>query len=189
VTTNNYGTAFFVGIAFGYLFRKKILFTKIQEILFWILSTLMMTGVLLWHNTFFRLDKSAPLLSVLLWHSIGKLLFCLGFAWILYACCIGRGGLYLFFAFKKKLVSKNSIKNFFSQIINNFFRIFFRKGFLNRFLSWHGFQPLARLSFGIYLLHSLVVFHRIYTIKEVYVMTDSLMVNKLSINSKKSSKL
>jgi hypothetical protein len=101
VTTNNYGTSFFVGIAVGYLLREKILFTKIQEILFWILTTIMMTGVLLWHNSFWRLDKSAPLLSALLWHSIGKLLFCLGFAWILYACCIGRGGVCLFFAFIK----------------------------------------------------------------------------------------
>jgi hypothetical protein len=93
LTTNNYGTSFFVGIAFGYLFRKKVIFTRIQEILFWILSPVLMTGVILWHNTFYRLDKSAPLLCVLLWHSIGKL-FCLGFAWILYVCCIGREGLY-----------------------------------------------------------------------------------------------
>jgi hypothetical protein len=120
VTTNNYGTSFFVGIAFRYLFRKKILFTKIQEIIFWILPALMMTGVLLWHNTFFRLDKSAPLLSVLLWHSIRKLLFCLGFAWILYARCIGRGGLYLFFAFIEKMSSKNSVQNFFLSIYKQF---------------------------------------------------------------------
>jgi hypothetical protein len=88
----------------------------------------------------------------------------------------------------KKLVSNNSIQFFFSQIKNNFFRNFFLKGFLNRCLSWYGFQPLARLSFGIFLLHTLVIFYRIFTVRDIYVMTDSLMVNKLSINKKKSSK-
>lgn len=28
-----------------------------------------------------------------------------------------------------------------------------RGGFLNRFLSWNGFVPLARISFGVYLIH------------------------------------
>ncbi len=50
---------------------------------------------------------------------------------------------------------------------------------MNRFLSWHGFQPIARLSFGIYLLHFLVVFHRIFTVKDVYILRDSLLVNIL----------
>lgn len=29
-----------------------------------------------------------------------------------------------------------------------------RGGFVNRFLSWNGFVPLSRLSFGVYLIHS-----------------------------------
>jgi hypothetical protein len=101
LTPNNYGISFFVGIAFGYMLRKKVLFTRSQEIYSWILSLLMIITVYFWHNSFWRLDKSEPLLNVFLWHSIGKLLFCLGFAWILYACCSGRGGLYLtlFFPF------------------------------------------------------------------------------------------
>ncbi len=101
-TPNNYGISFFVGIAFGYLLNKKVMFSRLKEKFIWILSLVMIITVYLWHNSFYRLDKSAPLLSVLLWHSIGKLLFCSGFAWILYACSIGRGGLYLFFAFRKK---------------------------------------------------------------------------------------
>ncbi len=112
-TPNNYGISFFVGIAFGYMLRKKVLFTRSQEIYSWILSLVMIITVYFWHNNFLRLDKSEPFLNVLLWHSIGKLLFCSGFAWILYACCIGRGGLYLFFAFMKK--------NFFTQFTQFFF--------------------------------------------------------------------
>ncbi len=122
VTPNNYGISFFVGIAFGYLLYKKVLFSRLKEKFIWILSLIMIITVYLWHNSFWRSDKSAQLLSVLLWYSIGKLLFCSGFAWILYACCIGRGGLYLFFAFMKKIVSKNSIQNLFS--LNFFFFIF-----------------------------------------------------------------
>jgi hypothetical protein len=105
-TPNNYGISFFVGIAFGYLLYKKVLFSRLKEKFIWILSLVMIITVYLWHNNFCRSDKSAPFLDILLWHSIGKLLFCSGFAWILYACCIGRGGLYLFFAFMEKISFK-----------------------------------------------------------------------------------
>jgi len=91
-TPNVYVTSFFVGIAFGYLMRKEISFSRLQQILFWILSIVMILTVYFWHNNFWRLDKSAPLWSVLLWHSIGKLLFSSGFGWIFYMCCTGRGG-------------------------------------------------------------------------------------------------
>jgi hypothetical protein len=75
-TPNNYGISFFVGIAFGYLLYKKVLFSRLKEKLIWILSLVMIITVYLWHNSFWRLDNSTPLLSILLWHSIGKLLFC-----------------------------------------------------------------------------------------------------------------
>jgi hypothetical protein len=129
-TPNNYGISFFVGIAFGYMLKKKVVFTRSQEIYSWILSLVMIITVYFLHNSFWRLDKSEPLLNVFLWHSFGKLLFCSGFAWILYTCCIGRGGLYLFFAFMKKMSSKNSIQFFFSQIKNifkQFFLLIFRE--------------------------------------------------------------
>ena len=79
----------------------------------------------------------------------------------------------------KKLVAK--IEQLFSLkyfLNNTFFSSFFTKGFLNRFLSWHGFRPIARLSFHIYLIHYLVVFYRIFTVKEVYAMSDKLMVSQ-----------
>ncbi len=105
-TPNNYGISFFVGIAFGYLLNKKVMFSRLKEKFIWIFSLVMIITVYFWNNNFWRLDKSDPFLDVLLWHSIGKLLFCSGFAWILYACCIGRGGLYLFSAFMEKISLK-----------------------------------------------------------------------------------
>jgi hypothetical protein len=101
-TPNNYGISFFVGIAFGYMLTKRVLFTRSQELYSWILSLVMIITVYFWHNSFWRLDKSTPLSNVLLWLTIGKLFFCSGFAWVLYACCTGRGGLYLFFTFMRK---------------------------------------------------------------------------------------
>jgi hypothetical protein len=113
-TPNNYGISFFVGIAFGYLLNKKVLFSRLKEKFIWILSLVMIITVYFWNNSFWRLDKSAPLLSVLLWLSIGKLLFCSGLGWILYACCIGRGGLYLFFTFEEKISFKKLNTKFLS---------------------------------------------------------------------------
>jgi hypothetical protein len=95
MTPNVYVISFFVGIAFGYLMKKKITFSRFQEKVNWILSTVMIITVYFWHNSFWSLHESAPLWSVLLWHSFGKLFFCLGFAWIYFACCTGRGGQYL----------------------------------------------------------------------------------------------
>jgi hypothetical protein len=89
---NSYATSFFVGIGFGYLMRKEVIFTQLQQKFFWIVSTIMIISVYFWHNTFWRLDRSAPLWSVLLWHSFGKLFWSLGFGWIIFACCTGRGG-------------------------------------------------------------------------------------------------
>jgi len=108
-TPNNYGISFFVGIAFGYLLNKKVIFSQLKEKFIWILSLVMIITVYLWQNNFWRLDKSAPFLDILFWHSFGKSIFCSGFAWILYACCIGRGGLYLTYSLHswKILVSKN----------------------------------------------------------------------------------
>ncbi len=127
-TPNNYGISFFVGIAFGYLLNKKVLFSRLKEKFIWILSLVMIITVYFWNNSFWRLDKSAPLLSVLLWHSIGKLLFCSGLGWILYACCIGRGGLYLFFTFEEKISFKKLNTKFLSIFAEKDFWIDFFHG-------------------------------------------------------------
>jgi hypothetical protein len=94
LTPNNYLTSFLVGISFGYLMGKEISFSRFQENLFWILSSVSIITIYFWHNVFWSLDKSGPLWSALLWHSIGKLFWSLSFGWIIYACCTERGGNY-----------------------------------------------------------------------------------------------
>jgi len=91
-TINNYVTSFFVGIGFGYLMRKEVSLTRLQQKLIWVVSTVMIISVYFSHNSFFRLDRSAPLWSALLYTSIGKLFWSLGFGWIIFACCTQRGG-------------------------------------------------------------------------------------------------
>ncbi len=92
MTPNVYLISLFVGIAFGHLGHKKVLFAKYQQIYCWILSVVVISAVYLWHNTFWRFDKSATILNALLWFSIGKLFISSGFGWIYYSCCIGKGG-------------------------------------------------------------------------------------------------
>ncbi len=98
-TPNIYSTSFFIGIAFGILMRRKLFLSRMQEFFIWILSITLISIVYLWNNSFYRLDKSAPFSSVILWFSIGKLLFSIGFSWILFALCSGRGGEYWRFFF------------------------------------------------------------------------------------------
>ena len=87
-----YLISFLVGFPFGFMLFKNVWFTRLQENVFWVLSIISMVSVYLWHNTFWRLDESSPLINALLWHSIGKLAFSLGVGWIIFACCSGRAG-------------------------------------------------------------------------------------------------
>ncbi len=96
MTPNVYLVSFSVGIAFGYLLKEKVLFTRFQQILGWILSLVMISTVYIWHNTFWRFEKSTTILNALIWLSFGKLFFSAGFAWIFYSCCVGKGGEYQF---------------------------------------------------------------------------------------------
>ncbi|XP_054155968.1 nose resistant to fluoxetine protein 6-like [Oppia nitens] len=151
-TPNNYVTAFFIGIGTGFCLYKPsgtssyLKPTNRITVLIWLITIPVCTSVYFYHNTFWRLDQSAPLASILLWHSLGKLVFCLGIAWIYYALCTGRAGI------------------------------------LNTILTWPIFRPLARLSFGIYILHYMVVMHRIFTNQYTYEMTDKYMFEHLIVD-------
>jgi len=92
LTTNLYIISFFVGILFGFLMKKKVAISKSLEILLWIISISMMVSVSLWHNSLWRLNESAPYWSVILWFSIGKLLYSIGCSCIYYLLCNGKGG-------------------------------------------------------------------------------------------------
>ena len=114
-----YLISFLVGFPFGFMLMKRIQFSRLQETLFWTASLVAIPSVYFWHNTFWRLDHSAPLISALLWHTIGKLAFSLGFGWIFYACCTGRAGIeieidlgqlnLILFKFMKRIFQQNII--------------------------------------------------------------------------------
>ncbi|CAG2174572.1 unnamed protein product, partial [Oppiella nova] len=48
-----------------------------------------------------------------------------------------------------------------------------RGGIIQRVLTYQPIQPLARLAFGIYLLHIPVIAIRLFAIRDTYVMTHS----------------
>lgn len=48
---------------------------------------------------------------------------------------------------------------------------------VQRFLEWHPFQAVSRLSYSYFMVHILVVFYRIFSVREVYAMTNSMMVS------------
>jgi len=114
-TPNIYATSFFIGISFGILMRRRFFLSRTQEFFILILSIALISIAYLWNDSFYRLDKSAPLSSVILWFSIGKLLFSTGFSWILFALCSGRGGEYRrFFSRDIRCVENSIYFSFFS---------------------------------------------------------------------------
>ena len=136
-----YLISFLSGFPFGYLlYKNTIKLSKTQVVVFWMLSLCVIFAEYFWNSSFYRPDRSAPLISTLFWLTAGKLAFSLGIGWLLFACCTGRGG------------------------------------YFNKVLCWQGFQPVARVSFGIYLLHTLVVIHRVISVKDNYHFSTKYMV-------------
>ncbi|CAG2182840.1 unnamed protein product, partial [Oppiella nova] len=56
----------------------------------WCASVLAIIIVYMWSNTFWKVQKSAPLFSVLLWFTFGKLAFAIAITWIFFCLCTGR---------------------------------------------------------------------------------------------------
>ncbi|XP_054166038.1 nose resistant to fluoxetine protein 6-like [Oppia nitens] len=131
--------SYFIGIATGFIMKKGISMSVNQVRLCWIGSIIGIISVYVWQASFWGPGLTEPVISALLWHTLGKFIFAISFSWILFAICSGRGY------------------------------------YLNMILSWSGFRPLARLSFGIYLLHFLVIGHRIFDIKYTHVSNDRTM--------------
>ncbi|KAJ6224273.1 hypothetical protein RDWZM_002818 [Blomia tropicalis] len=57
-----------------------------------------------------------------------------------------------------------------------------RAASVQRFLEWHPFQVLSRLSYSYFMVHILIVYYRIFSVKEVYAMTNSLMLQNFIID-------
>lgn len=56
-----------------------------------------------------------------------------------------------------------------------------RAQFLNHVLSWSGFVPLSRLSFGIFLTHMLILNYRYFSIKQTQTWNDFDFVSCLIV--------
>lgn len=52
-----------------------------------------------------------------------------------------------------------------------------KKVIIEKIFSIRLFQFLSRLTFGIYLLHFIPLSHRLFTVRDTYVMTDKLLVS------------
>ena len=91
-STNNYGIAFFIGITFGYLLDSNIRISRSKTALFWIYTIVVCPLIFILHNSLISKDFSVPLVNIFLWYTLGKFLFCIGIAWVYYACCIERAG-------------------------------------------------------------------------------------------------
>ena len=46
---------------------------------------------------------------------------------------------------------------------------------MNSILSWPGWNPLVRLSYGVYLLHTLVIYYIIGSLHSSLVFTDTVL--------------
>ena len=93
-TPNVHIISYLIGICFGFMFNKKDL--KISDKLvriFWFLSFAAIFLIYYWNDTFWKVGPQEPELSVLLWHTIGKVFFSSSYGWIFYACCTGKGGI------------------------------------------------------------------------------------------------
>ena len=164
-TPNVHLVSYLIGISFGFLMNRKQLNINEKCVkLLWMASVVAIPSIYYWNDTFWNGGAEEPQLSVLLWHTIGKILFSAAYGWIYFACCTGRGGN------KASLSIKPSLKIY--QLIFSSFNL----GIFNQILSARLFQPLSRLSFGIYLLHYLVVLRRIFIVKQTEFIDDSIMV-------------
>lgn len=92
-TPNNHAFSYFMGIAFGFLMNKERLISRSKVRLFWSLSLAGIFVAYYWNNSFWYTGSREKQTSALLWHSVGKVIYCLSFGWIYYACCTGWGGM------------------------------------------------------------------------------------------------
>jgi len=90
-------TPFLSGILVGYLVANKSKFSnffnkKFISSLLWILFLLMTSSAIIWGENFKDLDLIPNKLNLLLWFSLGKVLWSLGFATLILLLCTGSGG-------------------------------------------------------------------------------------------------
>jgi len=90
---NVHALSYFIGIAAGFLIKKKVTLSQNREKIIWALTVFGITSMYYWQMTFFKASETEPVVGSLLWHSFGKLMFSSSWAWIFFAICTGRAGL------------------------------------------------------------------------------------------------
>ncbi|CAG2111202.1 unnamed protein product [Medioppia subpectinata] len=90
LSTTQYIVSFVVGVAGGYLIRRDWTLSIEYEVMGWCASVFTIIIVFMWSNTFWKVQKSAPLYSVLLWFTFGKFGFAVAITWIFFCLCTGR---------------------------------------------------------------------------------------------------
>jgi len=141
-------STFSIGILVGYLIKHKPNLNfggKFGELLIWILAPICTVLAIVWNEKFSYIETKTTHLENMIWIAFGKVLWSLGFAWILYSCCTGRGGIAINNYFKETLIFSQTLKLKSLEIIfksNKFENILFAinsKGFLR--------VPRTKLSF------------------------------------------
>ena len=94
-TPNVHLISYLIGICFGFLLNEKqsLNITEKCVKLLWLASVVAILFMYYWNDSFWKGGGDEPQLSVLLWHTIGKVFYSTSFGWIYLACCTGRGGI------------------------------------------------------------------------------------------------
>ncbi|CAG2116057.1 unnamed protein product, partial [Medioppia subpectinata] len=139
-TEQNIST-FIVGLVWGYLIRcKPDALNKVGKngvLCLWVGFMILPQIASAWGETFKATKGGFNEKSFLVWFLSGRVLWALGYGWIVYACSTNRGWI------------------------------------IQRFFNYQPIQPLAKLAFGIYLSHIIIIGTRLLAIRETYVMTHS----------------
>ena len=153
-----------LGIIGGYMLADfKVLLRQELENAMFVASFVIVQITIALNNSFWRLDKSPTLLKSLLWYSAMRFLGSLGLTYIFYTIASNRARKSLFCCC---CIPQSTL------IITAILLI----GLAQRFLEWQPFQTLSRLSYSYFMVHVITIFYRIFSVKEVYAMTNSLMV-------------
>ncbi len=93
-TQQNIST-FIIGLIVGYLIRKKPNLNtggKLGNLILWITLPLLPPIASYWSESFKASEGEFSQLSFIMWFLSGRVMWSLGYGWIVFACCTKRGG-------------------------------------------------------------------------------------------------
>jgi hypothetical protein len=171
--SEQYLTSYSCGILVAYLslkYPKINLFKQFGENILTICFIGISISVIYWNEYLIErtIEGNDNIISGCLIWSFGKILFVSGILWICYASYTNRKSIY------------------FSLIKSIVLIIFYNKSnivFIIPILNWKVFQILSKLSFGIYIFHTHVIFHYVYSVKETFIFNDYNIVINIFLNN------